>query len=220
MKRNIALILSLLMILSCFALASCGSKKAEKPAEEPAQEEEAAAPEESEDQTDPVDGASYGYEGDDPVVAAVYQYLVEHAADNFDIPADAVTIPIVQILTTKEADNGDVLVYGDFWMMNYQIDGDTLKNISGGDFPGKMTCIQVGSGYSAQKLDVCEDGGGFEESARKIFGDNYDAFIKIQSDDKTREIARGEIIATYVKANKLDVTKYQDEGSDPVDIPQ
>lgn len=206
----------MLMILTCFTLASCG-KKAEEPKEEPAQEEQAEEP--AEDQTDPVDGAIYGYDGDDPVTAAVYQYLVEHAADNFDIPANAVTIPIVQIIATEEGDNGDALVYGNFYMMNYELDGDTLKCISGGAFPGMMTCIQVGSGYSAQKLDVCEDGGNFDESAKKIFGKHYETFTQVQSDDETRELARAEIIASYVKANKLDVTKYQDEGQDPVDIP-
>ena len=220
MKRTIALLLSMLMILTCFSLASCGKKAEEKPAEEPAQEEPAAEePAETEDQTDPVNGAIYGYDGEDPVVAAVYQYLVEHAADNFDIPANAVTIPIVQIIATEE-DKGDALVYGNYYMMNYEIDGDTLKCISGGAFPGKLTCIQVGSGYSGKELEVCEDGGGFEESAKKIFGKNYDTFMQVQADENTRELARAEIIASYVKANKLDVTKYQDEGQDPVEIPQ
>ena len=219
MKKIIALLLSMLMLLTCFSLASCVKEKnTEEPAKEPVQEEEEEPAEETTDETDPVDGASYGYSGDDPVEAAVYQYLVETAGDNFDIPADAVTIPIVQIVGTDE-ENGDVHIYGDFHMMNYEIDGDTLKLVSGGSFPGMITCIQVGSGYSAQKMDVCEDGGNFEESAKKIFGDKYDAFTKVQSDDKAREKVRAEIIATYVKANKLDVTKYQDEGQDPVDIP-
>lgn len=220
MKKTIALILSMLMILTCFSLASCGGdKREEKPAEEPAQEEPQETPEETEDQTDPVDGAQYGYDGEDPVTAAVFQYLVEHAGDNYDIPEGAVSIPIVQIIKAEDADNGDVHVYGNFWMMNYEIDGDTLKFLSGGEYPGMMTCIQVGSGYSAQKFDVCEDGGGFEESAKKIFGDSYDTLLQVQSDEETRELARGEIIATYVKAHNLDVTKYQEEGQDPVDIP-
>ena len=43
--------------------------------------------------------------------------------------------------------------------------------------------------------------------------------MKVNGDQEARESLRAQIIADYVKANGLSVTKYQDEGWDPVDIP-
>ena len=36
-------------------------------------------------------------------------------------------------------------------------------------------------------MDVVEDGSGFTGSAKKIFGDQYDAFMKDGEDEKKRE---------------------------------
>jgi hypothetical protein len=68
-------------------------------------------------------------------------------------------------------------------------------------------------------MDTVADGGNFESSAKEIFGDKYDAFMKVNGDSEAREKLRAEIIANFVKANGLNFTKYQDEGWDPVDIP-
>ena len=69
-------------------------------------------------------------------------------------------------------------------------------------------------------MDVCEDGESFDESAKKIFGDNYDAFMKDGEDEKLREETRAQIIANYVAANNLDIKAYQDFGWDPVTLPE
>lgn len=219
MKRKLALLLSALMIMTCFMLTACGgggdtSEPAEEPAAEETQEEAAPA-----DETDPVNGAIYGYDGSDPVEAAVYQYLVETISQNYEPPEGTVCIPVVQIIEAETEDDGDVEVKGDFDIYNYTIEGDTLKMVSGGNHPGKMEVIPVGSGYSVKEFEGVQDGGSFEPSAREIFGDKYEEFMKVNGDQETREKIRGEIIANYVKANGLSVTKYQDEGWDPVDIP-
>ena len=69
-------------------------------------------------------------------------------------------------------------------------------------------------------MDVVNDGTDFDESAKKIFGDNYDAFTKDGSDEKLREKTRAQIIANYVAANNLNITAYQDYGWDPVTLPE
>ena len=218
MKKKLAILLSALLVLMCFALTACGgggSEESAEPAEEPAQEEAAA-----EDETDPVQGSLYGYDGDDPVVAAVYQYLAEELSKNYDPPEGAVSIPVVNIIKTDtDSEDGDADVYGDFWINNYTIEGDTLKCISGGNHSGKMELIQVGSGYSVKEFEQVQDGSNFEPSAKDIFEESYDEFIKSNGDQDAREKQRAETIANYVKANGLSVTKYQDEGWDPVDIP-
>lgn len=182
--------------------------------------DEAASSEGEADLTDPVNGAIYGYSGDDPVQAAVYQYLVEQVAPNYDMPEGAVSIPIVQLVNEElDTDDGDAEVKGDFWILNYVIEGDTLKMVSGGNHPGKMELIEVGSGYTVKEFEQVQDGGNFESSAKEIFEEQYDMFMNVNGDQESRESLRAQIMADYVKANGLSVTKYQDEGWDPVDIP-
>ena len=72
--------------------------------------------------------------------------------------------------------------------------------------------------YTVTAFDVVEDGGNFESSAKEIFGDKYDQFMAAESDQEAREALRKHIIETYVKANGLEVTKYQDYGWDPVEL--
>ena len=69
-------------------------------------------------------------------------------------------------------------------------------------------------------MEVCEDGSDFDPSAKKIFGDKYDAFMKMYSDSEAKEVTRAQIIANYVAANNLDITEYKDYGWDPVKLPE
>ena len=69
-------------------------------------------------------------------------------------------------------------------------------------------------------FDAVGDGSQFEPTAKKIFGDKYDAFMKMHSNDKEREQNRAQGIAQYVKANDLKVTMYQDEGWPAVKLPE
>ena len=169
--------------------------------------------------TDPVNGAAYGYSGDDPVQAAVYQYLVEEIGPQYEFPEGAISIPIVQLIDEDvDSDDGEAEVKGDFWILNYVIEGDTLKCVSGGNHAGKMELIQVGEGYSVQEFEQVGDGSNFEPSAKDIFEEKYDTFMKVNSDQEARESLRQQIMIDYIKANGLAVTKYQDEGWDPVEL--
>lgn len=163
-------------------------------------------------------GTEYGYMGQDPVECAVWKYLCEDIAVMYDKPDDAITVPVVQIVKTEEGTDGDTEVYGDFWVYNYKIDGDTLEFISGGAHPGRMHVVKDGDEYKVTSMDVVEDGSNFQPSAQEIFGDDYDAFMKISSDSDAREALRAKGLADYVKTNGLSVTKYHDEGWDPVDL--
>ena len=49
-------------------------------------------------------------------------------------------------------------------------------------------------------------------STNRLFGDKFDAFKTINSDEKARERLRAEGLATYAKKNGLAVTLYQDYG--------
>lgn len=215
MKKWLALILCIVMAMSMTLLAGCGgSDSTEEAAPEETVEVEETAEEEL---VDPSEGGKYGYAGVNPIDAATYKYLVEDVSASYD-PAD-VSIPIVQIVGVDDSKAEDTLVWGDFWINNYNINGDTLECVSGGNYPGVMHLAKSGDFYEVTSFDVVEDGGNFESSAKDLFGDKYDNFMSVMGDQDTREEVRAEQIAVYVKANGLEVTKYQDTGWDPVDIP-
>ena len=160
-----------------------------------------------------VDGRAYGYAGSDPVEAAVYKYLAEEVSKDYD---DAeVHIPTVNIVHIDFTPKDEILVYGDFWIENYNVEGDTLKCVSGGHYPGMM---QVSKDYVVTDFKQAADGEDFDSSAKEIFGDHYDDFMKIYSDSDLRNELRKVTVTDYVNLNGLSVTKFQDEGWDPVEI--
>lgn len=144
-------------------------------------------------------------------------YIATEFGQYYD-KADA-SIPTVYIIRAEVADNGDVTAYGDFWLENYNIKGDTLEFVSGGNEPGVMHMKKVGDSYKVTKFDQVEDGSNYTDSAKKLFGEYYDAFAKYTSDDKAKAATRGQQIANYVKEHDLKVTQYKDFGWDPVALP-
>ena len=121
-------------------------------------------------------------------------------------------VPIHSIVRVDERIAEDILVWGDFWVFNYNQSGDTLKCVSGGSHPGLMHIRQTEKGFEVTAFDQVEDGSRYLPTAKKIFGDKFDAFKAINSDEKARERLRAEGLATYAKKNGLAVTLYQDYG--------
>lgn len=161
-----------------------------------------------------VDGSAYGYAGDDPVECAVYKYMAEEASKDYD--AADVSIPVVEIIGVDTSQADEIVVYGDFWVNNYNIEGDTLKCVSGGNYPG---VFHMTKDYKVTNFDVVEDGGNFESSAKELFGDRYEDFMKIYSDSDKINEDRKITVSDYRNLNGLtEVTKMQDEGWDPVDL--
>ena len=163
-----------------------------------------------------VDGSEYGYAGTDPIEAAVYKYMAEDVSKHFD-KADA-SIPIVNIVHVDYTNPDEVLVYGDFWVDNYNIEGDTLMCVSGGDFPGVMHVSKDGDGYTVSSFDMVGDGADFDPSAKQLFGEHYNAFMKAYSDEEARKELRTITVSDYVNLNGLAVTQYQDYGWEPVKL--
>ena len=121
-------------------------------------------------------------------------------------------VPIHSLVRVDERNSEDILVWGDFWVFNYNQGGDTLKCVSGGSHPGLLHIRQTEKGFEVTAFDQVEDGSRYLPTAKKIFGDKYDAFQAINSDEKNRERLRAEGLATYAKKNGLAVTLYQDYG--------
>lgn len=163
----------------------------------------------------------YQYPGPELFYTVVYQYLIDELAKNY--PAADVSIPCPIIVAEDESNKNDICVWGDFWIFNYDLNGDTLECKSGGSYPG---CIHVKDvlddprGYVVTDFEIVGDGSDFTPTAKKIFGKHYDKFIKVESDDKERDKVRAQIIANYAVDNNLDIKAFKDYGWDPVMLPE
>ncbi len=161
---------------------------------------------------------SYEYPGPEQFYSALYAYLTDELGSGFS--GSDVTIPCPIIIHEDESDDNDIRVYGDFWIFNYELKGDTLECTSGGSFPGCVHLKKAEAGYEVTGMDRAEDGSEFESSAKKIFGDYYEAYTKAADDTVSRDSTRAQIIANYVAANGLAIKSYKDFGWDPVTLPE
>ena len=207
MKRRLFAILLMLTLAVTFSFTASGSDE-EAPAAEPEETAESAAEPD-------VDATKYGYGGTDPVEAAVYQYMVEEVSKSYD--KTDVSIPTVSIVHVDYTPEDEILVYGDFWIDNYNIKGDTLRDISGGNYPG---VIHLSKDYVVTAFDQVADGGDFDASAKELFGDYYDDFIAVYNDSDARAELRRATVTDYVNFNGLDVKKYKDKGWPAVELYQ
>ncbi len=128
-------------------------------------------------------------------------------------------IPFHNIVEVDESNADDILVWGDFWVFQYNVSGDTLKTVSGGSHPGLMHVRQTESNFEVTGFDGVEDGASYLPTAKVIFGELFDDFQAVASDDKKREELRTITIADYVRKHSLPVTMYQDYGWPAVKLP-
>ena len=150
--------------------------------------------------------------------AAVANYLENVIGKQYAEGQYSISSPFV--ISTDNGDLQDVKVWGDFWVFNYNQSGDTLKTVSGGNHPGLMHLKKTDKGMEVTNFEVVEDGAGNLESAKKIFGDQYEAFHEINSNQEKRESIRLQFIADYVKKNNLPVKMVQDYGWPAVELPK
>lgn len=121
-------------------------------------------------------------------------------------------VPLCQIVAVDESNAEDIRVWGDFWVYNYSLSGDTLQCVSGGNHPGLIHVRQTEKGFEVTGFDRVEDGSNFKKSARRIFGTKYKDFMAVQANDTKRERLRAEGLAEYVRNYNIPATYYQDYG--------
>ena len=192
-------------ILICGAcLVACGNKNAkEENAEQNAQTEVQAEPQ--------VPGSVL-------LDAAIEDYLVNAIGKNYAEAEYCIPCPI--LVCTDDGNKDDILVWGDFWVFNYNLVGDTLKTVSGGDHPGLMHLAKTENGFEVTSFEAVEDGAGNMESAKRIFGDKFVSFWDINSLQDKREVERLRFIADYVKKHDLPAKMVQDYGWPAVALPE
>ncbi len=137
------------------------------------------------------------------VRAAISDYLVSNIGEQYQ--KGELCIPTLQMIHEE-----DGLFMGDFWVMWYNVVGDTLKCVSGGNHAGTMTMSKENGRYKVTGFEQTMDGAGNEASAKRIFGAYYDIYQNIHSNEAVREAVRKEQLKEYAKRNNLNVHYYQD----------
>ena len=148
---------------------------------------------------------------------AIERYLINEFGSKY--LSGEYCVPFQTVVAVDERNSDDILVWGDFWVFNYNLDGDTLKTVSGGSHPGLMHIKQTDNGFEVTSFDQVEDGSKYMPTAKKIFGDKYNNFQAINSDEQRRERHRAEVLANYVQEHNIPATKYQDYGWPVKDLP-
>lgn len=148
---------------------------------------------------------------------AIERYLIKECGSKY--LEGKYCVPFQTVIAVDERNADDILVWGDFWVFNYNLDGDTLKTVSGGSHPGLMHIKQTDAGFEVTSFDQVEDGSKYLPTAKKIFGEKYNNFQTINSDSDRREKHRAEIIAYYVKKHNIPATKYKDYGWPEKELP-
>ena len=154
----------------------------------------------------------------DSYFQAIDRYFTSEVAPQYAPAAHSITYHDYAVVDDSNPE--DIQVLGDFWVENYDIVGDTLMFVSGGNHAGKMHVKKDSSGnYFAPGLDAVGDGSNYLPTARAIFGDRFDEFQKAHSDQDLREQIRKNAISGYVFKNHLGVKYYKDYGWPAVRIP-
>ena len=192
------------LVFSGICMIACNNKNAKQP------ETEVATEEFTEPATEVVEATTY--------MTAVDDYLVNEFGKNY--AQGDVCIPYAYVISANESNPEDILVWGDFWVFNYTLAGDTLKTASGGSHPGLMHVKKVENGYEVVGFDAVEDGAGNLESAKKIFGDNYETFWALNSNQEKRDDMRLHYTADYVKKHNMTAKVLQDFGWPAVNLPE
>lgn len=119
------------------------------------------------------------------------------------------------LLIAREEDD---CVWGDFWVFWYNQVGDTLKTVSGGSHPGRMTLRYEDGQPQVVDFERVEDGSRFMPTAQRIFGDYLGIFMNMHANESVREAVRREQLGEYVQQHGLNVHYYQDYGRDPEEL--
>lgn len=147
---------------------------------------------------------------------AISDYLVGEIGEHY-LKGD-ICIPTLMIVASEQADSDYVPVLCDCWVFWYNIVGDTLKCVSGGNHSGLMNLEKKDGKYKVTSFEQTVDGAGNQASAKHIFGSYYDIYQNMHSNEQVREAVRKEQLGEYVKRNGLPYRYYQDYGWPAVEL--
>lgn len=147
---------------------------------------------------------------------AISDYLVKEIGEYY--LQGELCIPTLMIVAEEEMDSGQTRVWGDFWVFWYNVSDDTLKTVSGGNHSGCMTLVKQNDVLRVTAFEQTEDGAGNEASAKRIFGQHYDIYQNMHSNQGVREAVRKEQLQEYISRHQLPIHYYQDYGWEAVGL--
>ncbi len=152
----------------------------------------------------------------DDLLNGAEDYLVARFGGYYD-KADY-SIPYMLLIDVEDTDLNDIRLYGFFELDNYNLNGGILECVSGGAFPGVMHASYKDGKLDFTGFDEVASGSGHEKSAKELFGDRYEIFSRLISDDNVKQAERHRSIEAYVEEHEIDASEYKDYGQDPVKI--
>lgn len=147
---------------------------------------------------------------------AISDMLVQNIG--VDYKQGEVCVPVLMIAAEEERETDTAEVFGEFMIYWYDIEGDTLKTVSGGTHAGCVTVVLKDGKAEATAFEQTADGAGNEESARRIFGKHYDIYQNMHSNPAVREAVRQEQLREYISRHKMNIHYYKDFGWPAVEL--
>lgn len=170
--------------------------------------------------TEPAELPAFTYSGEDMVVAAVCDYLVNEESKHYYLPeTEHVVVPTVKILGVEKS--GDkTLVFGKFAIFGYTRNGEILECVSGGNMVGCLHLQEEKGAYKVTEVQWALDGGLYDDSIKEMTADYPQYYEGLSTGYAEGEQAalRMELLSMYVKDNQLPIKYYKDYGWDPVQI--
>ena len=152
-------------------------------------------------------------------MTAIERFLTDSIASHY--LQGAYCVPFCNWISADTSNPDSIAVLGDFWVMNYVQEADTLKSVSGGNHSGRMlVCKDADGHWVVKEFEQTADGSDNVPSAQRIFGDKFDAFAAAHSNDIEREKKRESALGEFVKATGLQVHFYKDYGWPALEIPR
>ena len=158
----------------------------------------------------------FHYTGEDPYLETIWVYFQENYGQYYE--KTDISVPSFLILDEDDSDPDDIKVWGVFSLFNYDVEGKTLLNLSGGDYPGLVHLKADGDSFEVTGIDLVEDGMDYSSSVNQIFGEKEGLAEKFWNSDEKQEEARADFLKMYIRDNNLDIDAYQDYGWDPVPL--
>ncbi len=195
------------------AATEAATEKEEAPSEEDTQEAATeAATEEVKAAADSTgtDFPEFGNAEKDAYLSAIYNGIIEYNKDMYE--DGKVAIPSYVPIEQNFDDPEDITAWGYYIIMNYDPEGTTLVEKSGGVDPGLMHLKETDDGYEVVSYETTLDDSGLEELCDK-YGFDKSKFTLTQEDQDASIEAS---LCTYVDAYDLPIDSYQFTGWDKV----
>lgn len=157
----------------------------------------------------------YIYTGDNEKIEAIYEYMRDEYTMFLD--ENQVCIPGYVIYKEVEED-GEYLVFGNFWAYGYQLNGSIIEAQSGYEMPACFHLKKQGGNYQVISVDRASDGSYLEDIQEftKDYPELYDQFITL--DDAKRVESMRVYLEMYVMDNNLNIEYFSEYGEDPIKI--